>query len=522
MIQFEKFELDNGLKVIVHQDTSTPMAVVNVLYSVGAKDEDPKKTGFAHLFEHLMFGGSIHIPVYDEPLQRAGGENNAYTTNDLTNYYCQIPAENIETAFWLESDRMLSLAFSEKSLEVQRKVVCEEFKEHYINKPYGDAWHKMRSLAYTQHPYRWMTIGASLEHVEQAKMQDVKDFFFKFYRPNNAILVVTGNVTTDQIKQLAEKWFGPIPSGAPYERNLPCEPTQKKSKSMDVHADVPLDMLMMTWHMGGRLDEYYHATDFESYLPNTYCANLLGLPKVLNVADSVVTAKTDIWAHMFLTAPVGTLNYYIEFSLGATPIDTITLTTFSTDKIYVVNLGYQTLLDLGHTLTAGDTINIVIGRSTASFDIPMYTYSYTVQDICSRYDITRLYYLSRSGRILYKQFSLASTKRMTKKTSNVRLGKGNVVSGIMTSNRWDREVHEVANVTTYTSTLTSDWISETQNEALQELFDSPIVWQHDGTNYIPVTITDTSFDFKKHNSDKLFNYTVNIEYNTQETRQRGL
>ena len=261
MIQFEKFELDNGLKVIVHQDTSTPMAVVNVLYNVGAKDEDPKQTGFAHLFEHLMFGGSVHIPVYDEPLQRAGGENNAYTTNDLTNYYCQIPAENIETAFWLESDRMLSLAFSEKSLEVQRKVVCEEFKEHYINKPYGDAWHKMRSLAYTKHPYRWMTIGAALSHVENAKMQDVKDFFFRFYRPNNAILVVTGNVTTEQVKTLAEKWFGPIPAGEPYVRNLPVEPEQLKSRSLDVRADVPLDMLMMTWHMGNRTDHYYHATD---------------------------------------------------------------------------------------------------------------------------------------------------------------------------------------------------------------------------------------------------------------------
>jgi len=261
MIQFEKFQLDNGLKVLVHQDTSTPMAVVNVLYNVGAKDEDPAKTGFAHLFEHLMFGGSVNIPVYDEPLQRAGGENNAYTTNDLTNYYCQIPAENIETAFWLESDRMLSLAFSKKSLEVQRKVVCEEFKEHYINKPYGDAWHKMRSLAYTQHPYRWMTIGASLAHVEDATMEDVKDFFFQFYRPNNAILVVTGNVQTEQVKQLAEKWFGAIEAGKAYVRNLPKEPLQEKSRSMDVRADVPLDMLMMTWHMGGRFDEGYHATD---------------------------------------------------------------------------------------------------------------------------------------------------------------------------------------------------------------------------------------------------------------------
>jgi predicted Zn-dependent peptidase len=261
MIQFDRFELANGLKVLVHPDTTTPMAVVNILYNVGAKDENPHKTGFAHLFEHLMFGGSVNIPEYDEPLQRAGGENNAYTTNDLTNYYCQLPAENIETAFWLESDRMLSLAFSPKSLEVQRKVVCEEFKEHYINKPYGDAWHKMRTLAYTKHPYQWMTIGASLDHVEQATMEDVKAFFFQFYRPNNAILVVTGTVKTEDIKTLAEKWFGPIPAGKPYVRTLPPEPKQEKNRSMDVRADVPMDMLMMTWHMGGRFDASYHATD---------------------------------------------------------------------------------------------------------------------------------------------------------------------------------------------------------------------------------------------------------------------
>ena len=261
MIQFDRFELANGLKVLVHPDTTTPMAVVNILYNVGAKDENPEKTGFAHLFEHLMFGGSVNIPEYDEPLQRAGGENNAYTTNDLTNYYCQLPKENIETAFWLESDRMLSLAFSPKSLEVQRKVVCEEFKEHYINKPYGDAWHKMRTLAYTQHPYKWMTIGASLAHVEQVKMEDVKDFFFQFYRPNNAILVFTGNVKTEDIKILAEKWFGPIPAGKPYERKLLQEPKQEKNRSLDLRADVPMDMLMMTWHMGGRFDSTYHATD---------------------------------------------------------------------------------------------------------------------------------------------------------------------------------------------------------------------------------------------------------------------
>src|SRR5574339_1229575 len=220
MIQFEKFTLSNGLRVIVHEDHSTPMAVLNVMYDVGAKDEDPNKTGFAHLFEHLMFGGSVNIPEYDEPLQMAGGENNAYTTNDLTNYYIQLPLQNIETAFWLESDRMKALAFSEKSLDVQRKVVCEEFKEHYLNKPYGDAGHKMKELAYKVHPYRWLTIGKELSHIENAKLEDVKNFFFKHYRPNNAILVVAGNVTVDKAKELTEKWFGDIPAGEKNERKV--------------------------------------------------------------------------------------------------------------------------------------------------------------------------------------------------------------------------------------------------------------------------------------------------------------
>ncbi len=264
MIHFEKFTLENGLRVLVHEDKSTPMAVLNVLYDVGARDENPEKTGFAHLFEHLMFGGSINIPSYDEPLQVAGGENNAFTTNDLTNYYCQLPAENIETAFWLESDRMLSLAFSKKSLEVQRKVVCEEFKEHYINKPYGDVWHKMRQLTYTTHPYKWMTIGASLKHVEDATLEDVKAFFFKHYTPCNAILVVAGNIDTAQIKLLAEKWFGPIPSGEKYQRDLPVEPKQIKPRHLEVKSNVPLDALYKCWHMYPRMDNRYYAADLIS------------------------------------------------------------------------------------------------------------------------------------------------------------------------------------------------------------------------------------------------------------------
>lgn len=261
MILYNRFVLDNGLRVLVHEDHSTPMAVLNIMYDVGARDENPGKTGFAHLFEHLMFGGSINIPDYDEPLQRAGGENNAYTTNDLTNYYCQLPAENIETAFWLESDRMLSLAFSEKSLAVQKKVVCEEFKEHYINKPYGDVWHKMRELAYTKHPYRWMTIGKELSHVEDANIDDVKQFFFKHYRPVNAILVVAGNVELENIKRLSEKWFGAIPMGDKYVRNLPQEPRQTEARKSEVYANVPLDAFIKTWHMDARLDKGYYVMD---------------------------------------------------------------------------------------------------------------------------------------------------------------------------------------------------------------------------------------------------------------------
>jgi predicted Zn-dependent peptidase len=261
MIRYNRFVLDNGLRVLVHEDHSTPMAVVNIMYDVGARDENPAMTGFAHLFEHLMFGGSVNIPDYDEPLQRAGGENNAYTTHDLTNYYCQLPAENLETAFWLESDRMLSLAFSEKSLKVQKKVVCEEFKEHYINKPYGDVWHKMRELAYTVHPYRWMTIGKELSHVENAHIDNVKQFFFKHYRPVNAILVVAGHVQIEHVKQLAAKWFGDIPMGEKYIRQLPAEPAQTAARRLEVSANVPLDAFIKTWHMDARLDKGYYVAD---------------------------------------------------------------------------------------------------------------------------------------------------------------------------------------------------------------------------------------------------------------------
>src|SRR3569833_133752 len=264
MVKFNRFTLDNGLRVIVHEDHTTPMAVLNILYDVGARDEDPDKTGFAHLFEHLMFGGSVNIPQYDEPLQRVGGENNAFTTNDITNYYITLPSANIETAFWLESDRMLNLAFSEKSLEVQRNVVIEEFKQRYLNQPYGDVWLKLRPLVYKKHPYRWATIGKEIKHIEDARIEDVKAFFKKHYNPQNAIVVIGGNINTEKAKELAEKWFGPIPAGEKYHRQLPAEPAQTEARREITAAKVPLNDLYIAFHMPARLEDGYYEMDLVS------------------------------------------------------------------------------------------------------------------------------------------------------------------------------------------------------------------------------------------------------------------
>ncbi|GAB2962812.1 pitrilysin family protein [Hymenobacter coalescens] len=264
MINFQEFTLPNGLRGIVHEDFTQPMAVLNVLYNVGSRDEDPEHTGFAHLFEHLMFSGSVNIPSYDEPLQRVGGENNAFTSPDITNYYLTLPAQNIETGFWLESDRMLSLAFSENGLEVQRKVVVEEFKQTYLNQPYGDVWLKLRPLAYQHHPYRWATIGKEISHIENATTQQVRDFFAKHYSPANAILVVAGAVSLAEAQQLAEKWFGPIPAGTRYERQLPREPRQTEARLLEVTADVPLSALYKVYHMPGRAETGYYPADLLS------------------------------------------------------------------------------------------------------------------------------------------------------------------------------------------------------------------------------------------------------------------
>lgn len=298
MIKYTRFELDNGLKVLVHEDGSTPMVAVNVLYNVGARDESPDKTGFAHLFEHLMFGGSANIPDFDDPIQRAGGENNAFTNNDMTNFYDILPAQNIETAFWLESDRMLKLNFDEKVLKVQQRVVVEEFKETCLNEPYGDVWHHIADMAYKVHPYRWPTIGKVPEHVEEVNLEDVVDFFYKYYRPNNAILVVAGNVKAKKVKALTEKWFGGIPAGHIPERCIPREPPQRKLERRINQGNVPVDALYLAFHTPSRGDKDFYATDLlTDVLSNGQSSRLyrrlLKEQKLFSHIDCYITGSID-------------------------------------------------------------------------------------------------------------------------------------------------------------------------------------------------------------------------------------
>ena len=266
MITVNRHTLENGLRIVHSEDKNTQMVALNVLYNVGARDEHPDHTGFAHLFEHLMFGGSVNIPDYDTHVQNAGGENNAWTNNDITNYYITLPRQNVETGFWLESDRMLSLDFNEKSLEVQRHVVIEEFKQRNLNQPYGDVGHLVRSLVYKEHPYQWPTIGKEPDHIENATLDEVKDFFFRFYAPNNAILAVTGNISFEDTVALAEKWFGPIPRRDVKPRSLPAEPQQTEERRLTVERNVPVDALHMVFHKCDRLHPDYYVFDMLSDL----------------------------------------------------------------------------------------------------------------------------------------------------------------------------------------------------------------------------------------------------------------
>ncbi|MDR0802986.1 pitrilysin family protein [Fluviicola sp.] len=264
MIEFNRFKLGNGLTVLHHFDAATPMVVVNTLYDVGARDESEEKTGFAHLFEHLMFGGSVNIPDFDAPLQHAGGESNAFTSNDITNYYDILPLQNLETALWLESDRMISLAFTPKSLEVQRNVVIEEFKQRYLNQPYGDVWLELRPLAYKEHSYKWATIGKKIEHIEEATMDDVKAFFRKHYHPANAILCIAGNIPLEETKRLVEKWYGDIPASLKPQRILPKEPAQNEFRELTIERKVPNDAFYYSFKMPERRSFEYYVTDIIS------------------------------------------------------------------------------------------------------------------------------------------------------------------------------------------------------------------------------------------------------------------
>lgn len=264
MIEFQRFTLANGLRVIFHKDITTPMAVVNTLYDVGSRDEDPNRTGFAHLFEHLMFSGSVNIPNFDSPIEEAGGNNNAYTTSDVTNYYDVLPAQNLETALWLESDRMLSLSFTKKSLQVQRNVVIEEFKQRYLNQPYGDLWLELSPLAYKKHPYRWTTIGKSIDHIKEATMEEVKSFFKTHYHPANAILAIAGNLEFENVKALVEKWYGDIPSREKKARNIPTEPVQTEFRTKTIIREVPSDMYLYAFKMPGKGQEGFYEADLIS------------------------------------------------------------------------------------------------------------------------------------------------------------------------------------------------------------------------------------------------------------------
>jgi len=298
MIPFEEFELKNGLRFYVNIDKTTPFVAVNTLYNVGSRDENPEKTGFAHLFEHLMFGGSKHIPSFDTPLQKVGGENNAFTTTDITNYYITIPSCNLETAFWLESDRMLELAFSQKSLDTQKNVVCEEFKQRYLNRPYGDLWLLARPLAYKVHPYQWATIGKELSHIEQATLKDVKDFFFGHYAPNNAVVAISGNVSLRSVKHLAKKWFGNIPRRDILPRNIQQEPEQTEKRTLMVERNVPASCLFKTYHMCGQGDKDFYTTDLISdILSNGKSArlyqNLVVKQKLFSEINAYITGEND-------------------------------------------------------------------------------------------------------------------------------------------------------------------------------------------------------------------------------------
>lgn len=410
MTDFERFTLDNGLRVIVHHDASTPIVAMNLLYNVGSRDEHPERTGFAHLFEHLMFGGSINIPRYDEPLERVGGENNAFTNNDFTNYYLTVPLHNIETAFWLESDRMLNLAFSAKSFDVQRNVVVEEFRQNYLNQPYGDAWLLLRPLAYKVHPYRWAPIGIDPSHIEQAGMDEVREFYEKYYNPCNAILVVAGNVDTGTIRELSEKWFGVIKNVNMNHRSLPEEPEQTEARSLTVRRDVPYDAIYKAWHMCGRTDDRFFASDLISDLLSAGQSGRLNqqlVKKMRLFSEISAFISGDIEAGLFVIT--GKLMKGIDMAEAEAALHTelqkISNTLVEEDELQKVKNRIEAMMAFGEMRVLEKAMNLayyeLLGDAGLVNDLVQRYASVTVEDIVAEAkkifraeNSSTLYYLS--------------------------------------------------------------------------------------------------------------------------------
>lgn len=374
MIPFSSFILDNGLRVLVHEDPSVDIAVMNILYNVGSRDEHPDKTGFAHLFEHLMFGGSKNIRNYDEPLQRVGGENNAFTNSDITNYYLTLPASNLETGFWLESDRMLSLSFDPAVLEVQRNVVVEEFRQRYLNQPYGDVLLKLRPLAYKIHPYQWATIGKEISHIEQATLQDVRDFFHKHYLPSNAIMVVAGKVTLQQVKELSDKWFAPIPSIKAPEKKLPAEPKQLEKRELKLEAKVPAHALYKAFHMPGRFHPDYYAVDLLADIvgrgeSSRLFSRLVKKKEIFTSLSSGGTGSLD--PGLFVAS--GRLNEGVTFGEAEKELDEVLQTVVndfvSDEELEKVKNQAETALEFGEVEVMNRAMNLAFATLSGDPDL---------------------------------------------------------------------------------------------------------------------------------------------------------
>lgn len=374
MINFKKYTLKNGLTLLVHFDNATPIVALNVLYKVGSRNESPDKTGFAHLFEHLMFGGSVNIPSFDQPLEKAGGENNAFTNDDITNYYITLPKENLETAFWLESDRMLNLGFSKKSLEVQRQVVIEEFKQSYLNQPYGDVWLLLKPLAYKTHPYQWNTIGKEIKHIENARMSDVKAFYKKYYNPNNAILVVAGNVDAEEILLLAQKWFGEIPAGKRLANKIEQEPEQNEARFLEVFRDVPADALYKVYHMAARgTREYYIADMLSDVLSNGNSSRLyrrlIKEQGVFSELDAHITGDFDPGLFVFSGKPAEGISLESAEEKLLEEIERIKTEILSEEELQKIKNKLEASHIFSETSTLNNAIHLAIAESLGNADL---------------------------------------------------------------------------------------------------------------------------------------------------------